>query len=104
MQHESTHRINVSAMSENILQTVVRDVIAPDVRGLKVRVSAQQEQAKVQFEALQSQIAGLIQQSETQYTALAAALGQNNVEAGPAMLRTISALSERVALLEASCH
>ena len=47
-------------MSDNSLQTLqtaVQDVIAPDVRELKVKVAALQEQSRVQYEALRQQIA-----------------------------------------------
>ena len=134
-------------MSDNVLQTLqtaIQDVIAPDVRELKVKVAAHQEQTKLQYETLHEQIAAVSEKfdaqyrtaseksdtqhrtvqeqmrlqyealreqivaasekSDAQFKAVLAAFGQNKAEAELATMRTIAALSERVAVLEATRH
>jgi hypothetical protein len=84
-------------MSENIAQTVqkaVQDIVAPDVRELKVLVTALQKQIDQRFDAQNDK-------SETQFRALMAALGEFKAQSELTSLRVISALSERVAVLEA---
>ena len=105
--------------TENILQTIkttVQDLVAPDVRELKVRLASLQDQNKVQFAALQSQlesmksqfeamnskIASIGQQSDAQFKALLAAIGQGKAESELSNFRAIAALSEPVAALEAA--
>lgn len=88
------------ADTENILQTLkttVQDVVAPDVRELKVRMTSMEDQIKVQFESLRSQ-------SDAQFKALMAAIGQNKAESELGAFQQLSALRERVAALEATRH
>ena len=90
--------------TENILQTIkttIQDLVAPDVRELKARMGALEsrmagleEQIKVQFEASQ-------RQSDAQFRAIMAAIQQNRAESELGMYKQLSALSERMAALEA---
>ena len=92
---------------ENILQTVktiLQDVVAPDVREVKIRVEAQKDQIaglesrmNVRFDALESR-------SESQYKAILAAIGQSKAENELMVLKQLVALTERVAALEATQH
>ena len=92
---------------ENILQTVktiIQDVVAPDVREVKIRVEAQKDQIaglesrmNVRFDALESR-------SESQLKAILAAIGQSKAENELMVLKQLAALTERVAALEANQH
>ncbi len=82
-------------MSDNILQTLqqlVQDVIAPDVRELKVRVTSLEKQIDVRFNALD-------QKSDAQFKAIMAAIAESKAQAELTNMRMIAALSERVAAL-----
>jgi capsule polysaccharide export protein KpsE/RkpR len=84
-------------MSENVLhalQQLVQDVIAPDVRELKVRVASLEKQIDVRFDALE-------QKTDAQFKALMAAISESKAQAELNTMRLIAALSERVAVLEA---
>lgn len=90
--------------TENILQTIkttIQDIVAPDVRELKARMTSLEgrmgsleDQVKVQFEAFQ-------RQSDAQFRALMAAIQQSRAEAELSTYRQLASLSERVAALEA---
>jgi hypothetical protein len=61
-------------MSDNILQTLqqlVQDVIAPDVRELKVRLSSLEKQIDVRFDASD-------QKNDAQFKAIMAAIAESN--------------------------
>src|SRR5271163_2577488 len=61
------------SMNENLLQTlqtIIQDVIAPDVRELKVRMAALEKQTETQYNALEKQIDTLEKQIETKFSAL----------------------------------
>ena len=84
-------------MSDHVLQTLqrlVQDVIAPDVRELKVRLSALEKSVDERFTSLE-------RQSEAQYKGILAAVGESKAQSELEHVRTIAALSERVAALEA---
>jgi hypothetical protein len=84
-------------MSENVLQTLqqlVQDVIAPDVRELKVRLTSLEKQVDVRFDAAD-------QKAEARFDALMAAISESKAQAELTNMRVIAALSERVAVLEA---
>ena len=84
-------------MAENVLQTLqqlVQDVIAPDVRELKVRLSSLEKQMDVRFDASD-------QKSDAQFKAIMAAIAESKAQAELTNLRVVAALSERVAVLEA---
>ena len=84
-------------MADNVLQTLqrlVQDVIAPDVRELKVRMRALEKSVDERFTSLE-------RQSEAQFNALLAAIGESRAQAELAAARAIAAVSERVAALEA---
>lgn len=94
-------------MADNILQTLqqlIQDVIAPDVRELKVRHAALEKQIDVRFDAAD-------ERTDAQYKAVMSALGEikaligeSRAQAELENVRKISALSERVAVLEAARH
>jgi hypothetical protein len=72
-------------MADNILETLqrlVQDVIAPDVRELKVRLESIERQNEMQFKAIMSAIAESKAQSEI------------------TLLRQVADLRERIAVLE----
>jgi phosphate uptake regulator len=84
-------------MADNVLQTLqrlVQDVIAPDVRELKVRLSALEKSVDERFTSLE-------RQSEAQFKAILAAIGESKAQAELTQMRGLAALSERVAALEA---
>jgi capsule polysaccharide export protein KpsE/RkpR len=84
-------------MSDNVLHTLqqlVQDVIAPDVRELKVRLTALEKQVNVHFDASD-------QKNEAQFRAIMADFGEAKAQSELANMRVIAALSERVAVLEA---
>ena len=84
-------------MSDNVLQTLqqlVQDVIAPDVRELKVRVTSLEKQMDVRFDAMD-------QKSDAQFKAIMAAISESKAQSELTNMRLIAALTERVAVLEA---
>ncbi len=101
-------------MSDNLLQTLqhlIQDVIAPDVRELKVRVASLEKQMDVRFDAVDSRFKGLDdrfkaldEKNEAQFKALMAAIGESKAQSELTNVRLIAALSERVAVLEAQRH
>ena len=87
-------------MSDNVLQTLqqlVQDVIAPDVRELKVRVTSLEKQMDVRFDAIDQKI-------DARFDSLMAAISESKAQAELTNLRVIASLSERVAALEAQRH
>ncbi len=85
-------------MADNVLQTlqhVIQDVIAPDVRELKVRVASIEEQMKTQYNSLRDQ-------QEANFKALMSAIGESKAKQDLETYKLISALTERVAALEAA--
>jgi DNA-binding TFAR19-related protein (PDSD5 family) len=109
-------------MSENLLQTLqqlVQDVIAPDVRELKVRVSSLEKQMDDRFNSLEqkmdvqfhsldqkmdAQFNSLEQKMDAQFRVLVAAIGESKAQSELTTIRMVAALSERVAVLEAQQH
>jgi|HubBroStandDraft_5_1064220.scaffolds.fasta_scaffold1912829_1 hypothetical protein len=92
-------------MSDNVLQSLqqfIQDVLAPDVRELKVRVVGLEKQ----FDALQKQLEMQFrmqqEQSAAQYQSILSAIGEAKAQAALESVRIISALSERVAVLESA--
>jgi capsule polysaccharide export protein KpsE/RkpR len=87
----------IAPMSDNLLQTLqhlIQDVIAPDVRELKVRVASLEKQMDVRFNALD-------QKNDAQFKAVMAAIGESKAQSELTNMKVIAALSERVAVLEA---
>jgi uncharacterized small protein (DUF1192 family) len=81
-------------MPENIAETVqkaIQDLVAPDVRELKVLVVALQKQIDQRFDAQSKD-------SDAQFRALMATFGEFKAQSE---LASVAALSERVAVLEA---
>lgn len=111
------------------LQHLLQDVIAPDVRELKVRLTSLEKQMDVQFEAMEQRfvsgdqkIIGLEQKMDVrfeavdrrfealenkmdvQFQAIMAAIGESRAQSELTSVRLIAALSERVAVLESRIH
>jgi hypothetical protein len=87
-------------MSDDILQTLQQlgqDVIAPDVRELKVRVASLEKQMDLRFSAME-------QTSDAQFKAIMAAISESKAQIELNHFRMVAALSERVAVLEAQRH
>ncbi|MBB5065149.1 hypothetical protein [Granulicella mallensis] len=66
-------------MSDNVLQTLqrlVQDVIAPDVRELKVRQDSFEKRVEERFNSVERQISSLEKQSEAQYKGILAAISE----------------------------
>lgn len=101
-------------MNENILQTLqqsVQDVIAPDVRELKVRGASLEKQMDVRFQAidvrfdaLDQRFISLDQKNDAQFKAIMSAIAESKAQAELTNMRVIAALSERVAVLESQHH
>jgi capsule polysaccharide export protein KpsE/RkpR len=94
-------------MSDNKLQTLqqlVQDVIAPDVRELKVRVASLEKQMDVRFDAVESRFNALDQKNDAQFKAIMAAIAESKAQTELTNMRVIAARSERVAVLEAQRH
>jgi hypothetical protein len=94
-------------MSDNILQTLqqlVQDVIAPDVRELKVRMASLEKQMDVRFNAMDQRFDALEQKGDIQFKAIMAALSESKAQIELNTFRMVAALSERVAVLEAQRH
>jgi hypothetical protein len=126
-------------MSDNVLQTLqqlIQDVIAPDVRELKVRVSSLEKQMDVRFDAvdvrfgavdvrfdalearvdtrfaamdarfdalearMDDRFHALDQKIDLRFDAILSALREFKAETELSSVRMVSALSERVAVLE----
>jgi flagellar capping protein FliD len=101
-------------MSDNVLQTLqqlVQDVIAPDVRELKVRLTSLEKQIDVRFTAVDgrftsvdSRFDALEQKLDARFDALMSAISESRAQAELTNMRVIAAPSERVAVLEAQRH
>jgi capsule polysaccharide export protein KpsE/RkpR len=90
-------------MSENLLRTLqqlIQDVIAPDVRELKVRMTSLEKQNEVQFQAISQRFDSSDEKHDAQFQALLSAIAESKAQAELSFLRVLSALSERVAVLE----
>lgn len=101
-------------MTENVLQTLqnlVQDVIAPDVREVKVRLAALETTLDIRFSAIEQRLhvmdekidqrlAALDQKIELQFQAIMSAISEAKAHGELAGMRTITALAERVAVLE----
>jgi hypothetical protein len=88
------------AMSEGTLQTLqrlVQDVIAPDVRELKVRLASLEKQIDTRFDAAD-------QKADARFDSLMSAISESRAQAELTNLRVIASLSERGAVLEAQRH
>ena len=91
-------------MADNVpqtLQRLVQDVIAPDVRELKVRVAALEQSMNERFSSVNDRFTSLEKQSEAQFRAIMAAIGESRAQTELATARAVAVLSERVAVLEA---
>ena len=90
-------------MPENVLQTLqqlVQDVIAPDVRELKVRISSLEKLMEVRFEAMEVRFDAIDrrfdssdQKSDAQFRALMSAIAESRAQSELASIRVVAALS-----------
>ena len=83
-------------MSDNVLQTLqklVQDVIAPDVRELKVRVEGLEKQMEARFASIEKQI-------EANTKTLLSAIGELKAQSELSTMSAVAELRERVAVLE----
>ena len=84
------------SMTDNVLQTLqqlVQDVIAPDVRELKVRQAAFE---KLVDERFNSQA----RQSEMQFQTLLSAISESRAQSDLARVREISDIREQIPVIE----
>jgi tetrahydromethanopterin S-methyltransferase subunit G len=123
-------------MSENVLQTLqqlVQEVIAPDVRELKVRLTslekcmdlrsaaleqkmdarfdaiharfeALDKKSDARFDAIHARFEALDKKSDARFDSLMSAISESRAQAELTNVRVIASLSERVAVLEAQRH
>ncbi len=98
-------------MTDNVLQTLqraIQDVIAPDVRELKVRVASIEKQMETHYSSLRDQMdtnySSLREQQEANFRALLSAIGESKAKTDLDTYRLIAALTERVAALEGARH
>jgi hypothetical protein len=100
-------------MSEGLqtLQQLVQDVIAPDVRELKANQAAMEKQIAalekhmdVRFNTADQKSDARFDAVDARFDALMSAISESRAQSELTNLRVISALSERVAVLEAQRH
>lgn len=112
-------------MTDNVLQSLqqlVQDVIAPDVRELKVRVGSLEKAMDARFTALEKDMdvrfgavdhrflsidqrfSNLEQKMDLQFKAVLAAISESRAQAELTNVKLLAALSERVAVLEAKAR
>ena len=87
-------------MAENVVESVqrlIQDVIAPDVRELKVRVASLEKRMDERFNSMKEQI-------DSNFKAILSAIGESRAQSELATVRELSELRERVAVLEAQRH
>jgi len=94
-------------MTDNVLQTLqhlIQDVIAPDVRELKVRQASFEKLVDERFSSLIKSIderfTAQARQSEMQFQTLLAAISESKAQTDLARAREISDLRERIAVIE----
>lgn len=101
-------------MADNVLETIqklVQDVIAPDVRELKARVDSLEHRMDDRFKALEQRMddrfaivdqkfSAMDQKIDAKFDKVLAAIAALRTEGELAAVREISALRERVAVLE----
>src|SRR5271170_4401623 len=102
-------------MTDNILQTLqhlVQDVIAPDVRELKVRLSSFEKlvderfaslskEMDTRFASIEERFDSQAKQQEAQFHSLLSAISESRAQAELVGMREIGDLRERVAVIEA---
>ena len=91
-------------MAENVLQSLqqfIQDVLAPDVRELKVRVSSLEQRMDTRFEAMDTRFEAMELQIKAQFKLILAEIRESKTSTENTGLREIGDLRERVAVLEA---
>jgi hypothetical protein len=84
-------------MSENILQTIqtlVQDVIAPDVRELKVRVASLEKELDLRFDTVDLKLAEADKRSDLQFQAIYARLALHEANADLRFQTLVSEIRE----------
>jgi len=90
-------------MTDNVLQTLqhfIQDVIAPDVRELKVRQTAFEKLVDERFNSVDERFNAQAKQSEMQFNAIMAAIAESKAQSDLARVRELSELRERIAVIE----
>ena len=98
-------------MAENVLQSLqqfIQDVLAPDVRELKVRVSSLEQRMDTRFdamdtrfEAMDTRFEAMELQIKAQFKLILAEIRESKTSTENTVLREIGDLRERIAVLEA---
>ena len=95
------------SMTDNVLQTLqqlVQDVIAPDVRELKVRLASFERLVDERFNSLsksfEDRFTAQAKQSEMQFQTLLAAISESRAQADLVRVRELSEIRERIAVIE----
>jgi len=95
-------------MDEDELQSLrqlIQDVLAPDVRELKLRVTSFEQRMEARFDSLQQEINTRLDAQEskfdTQFQVVIAEIKESKASAENTALREIGDLRERIAVLEA---
>ncbi len=83
------------------MQQLIQDVIAPDVRELKIRIAAVEKQIEILQKHMDVSFNMADKKSDAQFKAILAAVAESRVHGELATMRVVAALSERVAVLEA---
>jgi hypothetical protein len=103
-----------NSMTDNVLQTLqhlIQDVIAPDVRELKVRQASFEKLVDERFNSVDERFNSLAKsiderfnaqakQSEMQFQALLSAISESKAQTDLAWVREVSDLRERIAVIE----
>lgn len=85
-------------LTENIIQTVrsaIQDFVAPSVRELSVRMESLEKRNEEQYRSIRDN-------QDSQFRALMSAIGEARAKSDLETFKLISALTERVAALEAA--
>ncbi len=91
-------------MSDNVVQTLqklVQDVIAPDVRELKVRMESHAKETDARFKAVDIRFDTLEKQIDSMEKRILSAIAESKAQTDLANMSEVYSLRERVAVLEA---
>ncbi len=91
-------------MSDNVVQTLqklVQDVIAPDVRELKVRMESHAKETDTRFKAVDIRFDTLEKQIDSMEKRILSAIAESKAQTDLANMSEVYSLRERVAVLEA---
>jgi hypothetical protein len=87
------------------LQHIIQDIIAPDVRDLKVRVDSLEKRMDERFDSLQreshAQYNSILRENQAQYNSILAAISESRADSRLAFEQRIAPHNERASILEA---